>query len=87
MICGAKRVTDEMFFESAKTLARLVSESDLAKGGLYPPLTKIREVSAHIAVAVAEVAYKRELATEPRPADLLAHVKSRQYQPVYPRYV
>ncbi len=87
MICGARRVTDEMFFEAAKTLARLVSDEDLSMGCVYPALAKIREVSAHIAAAVAEVAYRRDLATEPRPADLLAQMKSKQYQPYYQSYV
>lgn len=87
VVCGAKRVTDEMFFEAAKTLAHLVSEEDLSRGCIYPPLGKIREVSADIAVAVAEVSYRRDLASEPRPADLLAQVKSRQYQPYYQSYV
>ncbi len=87
VLCGARRVTDEMFFEAAKTLAQLVSEEDLAMGCIYPPLGRIREVSAHIAAAVAEVAYRRDLATEPRPADLFAYVRSKQYQPRYQSYV
>jgi malate dehydrogenase (oxaloacetate-decarboxylating)(NADP+) len=86
-VCGAKRVTDEMFFESAKALVGLTSQSDLDKGCLFPSLTKIRDLSAHIAVATAEVAYKCDLAREPRPKDLLAHVKAMQYQPVYKKYV
>ncbi len=87
VVCGARHVNDEMFFEAAKTLAHLVSDEDLGVGCIYPPLAKIREVSAHIAVAVAEVAYARGLATEPRPTDLLAYVKSKQYQPTYQSYV
>jgi malate dehydrogenase (oxaloacetate-decarboxylating)(NADP+) len=87
VVSGARRVTDEMFFESARTLARLVSEEDLSKGCIYPPLAKIREVSAHIAAAVAEIAYERDLATEPRPKDLMQHVRSQQYQPYYQSYV
>jgi malate dehydrogenase (oxaloacetate-decarboxylating)(NADP+) len=87
VICDAKRVTDEMFFEAAKTLAGMVTDQDLATGCLFPPLTKIREVSAHIAVAVAEVAYKRDLTTVPKPKDLLAHVKAAQYQPEYSHYI
>ena len=85
--CGARHVTDEMFFEAAKTLANSVSEEDLSKVCIYPPLKKIREVSARIAAAVAAVAYKRGLATEPEPKDLLAHVKSQQYDPRYESYV
>ncbi|HAZ09151.1 MAG TPA: NAD-dependent malic enzyme [Elusimicrobia bacterium] len=84
--CAAKRVTDEMFYEAAKTLARLVTQGDLDTGCLFPPLTKIREVSAHIAAAVMSVAYRRGLATEPKPRDMLAFAKSRQYEPVYKKY-
>ena len=84
---GVKRITDDMFFAAAETLAGLVSESDIRKGAIYPPLTEIRNVSAHIATAVGEVAYKSGLATVPRPANLLEFVKSVQYQPVYKSYV
>jgi malate dehydrogenase (oxaloacetate-decarboxylating)(NADP+) len=85
--CGAKLVTDEMFFEAAHALAQQVSESDLEQGLIYPPLTEIREVSAAIAAAVAEVAYKRGLAAQPKPADLLAHIKAQMYVPRYQNYV
>jgi malate dehydrogenase (oxaloacetate-decarboxylating)(NADP+) len=40
-------------------------------------------VSAHIAAAVARLAYDRGLAPGPAPADLLAFVKSRMYEPRY----
>lgn len=83
----ARQVTDEMFFVAAKTLAAAVSADDLAQGSLFPPLTKIREVSAAIAAAVAEVAYQRDLAARPRPDDLLAFIKSQMYEPKYQSYV
>jgi malate dehydrogenase (oxaloacetate-decarboxylating)(NADP+) len=83
---GAKRITDEMFMGAALALAELVSEADLAQGSLYPELPRIREVSARIAAAVAEVAYRRGLATGAPPKDLLAHVKSHMYQPRYADY-
>lgn len=82
----AKRVPDEMFFASAKTLASLVTETDLAMGRIYPGLDRIREVSAAIAVAVAEVAYELGLTDMPRPADLAAHVQAQMYVPTYPEY-
>lgn len=85
--CGARHVTDEMFSAAAKALAGEVSRGDLIQGCIYPPLTKIRGVSAVIASAVAEVAYKRELAAEPKPSDMLAYMKSQQYQPDYKDYV
>jgi malate dehydrogenase (oxaloacetate-decarboxylating)(NADP+) len=80
---GAKRVTDAMFLAAAHTLAAQVSEEDLAQGSLYPPLAKVREVSARIGAAVAEVAFASGLATAPRPADLFAAMRARMYDPAY----
>jgi malate dehydrogenase (oxaloacetate-decarboxylating)(NADP+) len=85
--CQAKLITDEMFFAAAKTLASQVSAADLEQGRIYPPLTKIRDVSAVIATTVAEVAYNRGLARKPKPNDLSTYIKSRMYEPQYRRYV
>jgi len=82
----ARRVTDDMFMAAAKTLASLVDDSDLAQGSLYPALSRIREVSAAIATAVAETAYAAGLAGKPRPPDVLADVRSQMYDPRYPSY-
>ncbi len=87
VVAAARHVTDEMFMVAAKTLANLVSEADLAEGRIYPPLNQIRRVSAEIGAAVAQVAFERGLATEARPADLLAHVRARMYEPNYKVYV
>jgi malate dehydrogenase (oxaloacetate-decarboxylating)(NADP+) len=83
----ATRVTDEMFFVAARKLADLVSEDDLAQGRIFPSLTRIREVSAVIATAVAEVAFKRSLTKMNRPSDLSAHIKAQMYDPTYKEYV
>ncbi len=83
VISGASRIPDEMFAAAAKALAGLVGPDDLALGRIYPALNRIREVSAHIAVAVAEVAYAHGLATLPRPADLMAAAQAAMYQPEY----
>jgi len=80
---GARLVTDEMFMAAAHTLAYLVTPDDIEQGSLYPSLPRIREVSAHIAVAVAEVAYKRGLATVPRPNDMMGFIESQMYDPQY----
>jgi len=40
-------------------LADLVSEEDLEKGSLYPPLNTIQKCSLKIAARVAEYAYKQ----------------------------
>jgi len=84
---GTRLVTDEMFMSAARTLANLVTQSDLDQGSLYPALPRIREVSAHIAAAVAQIAYQHGLAAGPAPNDLLAHVQSHVYDPRYCDYV
>jgi len=81
--CESRSVTDEMFFAAAQALAGQVSEADLELGRVYPALSRIREVSALIATAVAEVAYERGLAREPRPTDVEAHIRSLMYEPNY----
>ena len=85
--CGSKHVTNEMFFAAAKALTNEVTEDDLANGCIYPSLRQIRHVSAVIAASVAEVAYEQGMTTVDRPDDLLAYMKSRQYQPEYTSYV
>jgi malate dehydrogenase (oxaloacetate-decarboxylating)(NADP+) len=84
---GAQRVTDEMFFAAARALADPVSEEDLAQGRIYRPIGSIGQVSAMIAVAVAEVAYRRGLTTQPKPDNLLAHIEAQMYVPCYESYI
>ena len=86
LACEAKHVTDEMFLVAARTLARHVSEADLQQGSVYPPLHRIREVSAAIATEVAELAYQRGLARKPKPDDLAASIRSIMYYPEYQLY-
>jgi malate dehydrogenase (oxaloacetate-decarboxylating)(NADP+) len=81
------RVTDEMFMAAARTLAASVGEDDLAQGSLYPPLNRVRDVSAHIATSVAEVAFRNGLAEIDRPDDVLEYIRSQMYEPVYTSYV
>jgi malate dehydrogenase (oxaloacetate-decarboxylating)(NADP+) len=80
---GTRLVTDEMFMAAARALAQLVSESDIEQGSLYPALPRIREVSAHIAAAVAGIAYERGLATGQLPNDLVGYIQSQMYDPHY----
>ncbi len=84
---GAARVTDEMFMVAARAVADLVSEADLAQGSLFPPLKEIREVSARIAMDVAEVVFRNDLADIERPADLESFIRSHMYDPEYPSYI
>ena len=83
----AKTIPNQIFLTAAKTLANLVSESDLANGSLYPPLSQVRELSAHIAVAVADYCFENGLAQVERPADLDKAVREAMWQPTDPKFV
>jgi malate dehydrogenase (oxaloacetate-decarboxylating)(NADP+) len=83
----ARHVTDRMFSAAARTLASMVGPEDLAVGRVYPSLKRIREVSARIGAAVAEVAFQDGLARVPRPAELAGMVEAEMWKPVYRSYV
>jgi malate dehydrogenase (oxaloacetate-decarboxylating) len=68
---GVRRVTEGMFLDAAKALAAQVSADDLAAGSLYPPLTRIREVSLAVACAVVRRAVTEGLAD----GELLSHLE------------
>jgi len=86
ILSAASECTDEMFFEAARTLAGMVNVDDLKQGRIYPSLSRIREVSAHIAEAVASVAFERGLARVPPPDDLGDAVRKSMFRPDYPMY-
>lgn len=86
IVSEATRVTDEMFLAAAECLAEQVTERDLAVGRVYPSLTRIREVSAHVATAVAEIAYDSNLTSRARPDDVLADIRDNMFEPEYLDY-
>lgn len=87
LVSEAREVSDAMFLAAARTLAGMVGPGDLEVGRVYPPLTRIRAASLHIAAAVAEVAHDTDLASAVRPADLLEDIRGRMFDPVYRDYV
>ncbi|WP_404423752.1 NAD-dependent malic enzyme [Nibricoccus sp. IMCC34717] len=87
LVAQARVVTDEMFLAAAYTVADLVGPEDLAVGRIYPGLTRIRDVSAKIATAVANLAWRDGTAQRAKPDDVEADVRSRMFEPVYHPYV
>ena len=86
IVSGSKRVTNEMFLAASHSLAKQVSEYDLERGCIYPPLSRVREVSAKIAYEVAMIAFNNGLTDREMPEDLMAEIREYMYQPVYPHY-
>ncbi|KAH8322822.1 hypothetical protein KR059_008265 [Drosophila kikkawai] len=63
-------IPDEMFLIAAKEVAKFVEISDIERGSLYPPLSRIPDLSMNIAIAVAQCAYDRGLSSIfPEPQD------------------
>jgi malate dehydrogenase (oxaloacetate-decarboxylating)(NADP+) len=76
-----------MFLAAADALTGEVTDEDRMKGLVYPPLWKLRSVSAQIAKAVASKAYELGLATNlPKPPNLLERIEARMWDPQYRRY-
>jgi len=86
MASEANRVTDEMFAAAAKCLDEQVSKEDFEKGRIFPSLSRIREVSAAIALTVAKVAFARKLTMMKEPSNLPGYIKAKMYDPVYQPY-
>jgi len=86
IVSKSRRITDEMFLAASHTLAKQVSQYDLERGCVYPPLSRIREVSAKIAFEVATIAFRDGFAEREEPEDLMAEIRAHMYQPVYPHY-
>ena len=84
---GATKVTDEMFFAAAKTLAHMVTVEELDAGTIYPDLGKIRQISLAIAAAVCRLAWDEGLARYAEPDDIRLYVRDCMYHPAYRPYM
>lgn len=54
---GIHHISEDLFLIAAQTVADFVTEEDLNKGSLYPPLKEVKNCSLQIAVKIAEYAY------------------------------
>ena len=79
----ATHVTEEMFIVAAEAVAEEVTEENLAVGLIYPPQSRILDVSLHVAERIATYIFDQGLARVPRPQDVAALIRTRVYRPVY----
>lgn len=85
-LSGAKRVSDKMLYVAAEALANHVTEEELSQGKVFPHISKIRDVSRRVAVAVVEQAMVEGQATKMYDyhiSDIDEYVKKKMYDPVY----
>lgn len=81
---GARRVTDEMFFAAARTLADLSPAIADPDASLFPDLTTIRDVSHRVALAVAKMAQSQGHAESTTPDELERRIRVKTWTPRYP---
>jgi len=83
LVAGAREITEGMFTIAAQTLAGLLTDSEIASRSLYPRLPRLREISAGIALAVAEEACRAGVAPEAARDALESGIAERMWHPDY----
>ena len=90
-LADAHRVRTPMWLEAAEAVADSVTEEDLAKGAVYPRMSRIREVSARVAARVAMKCHEMGVASipgkPPSSAKMLADARRKMYNPAYRCYM
>jgi malic enzyme len=81
----ASEVTDSMVSAASAALAQEITDAELHSGSLYPAVGRLREVSRHVAMAVAEAARKAGVAGD-NTSDIETLIDQATWNPVYPRY-
>jgi len=85
-LCGSKKITDRMLYCAAEALAKVLTEEELASGRVFPSVSKIRDVSLKVAIAIINEADRdglRTKLTDKEMANLEEFIKSKMYDPVY----
>jgi malate dehydrogenase (oxaloacetate-decarboxylating) len=84
----AKRISDAMFLAAARTIAALSPAKRDPQANLLPPLVEIRNVTFHVAQAVAKEAVAEGLAGITPDGDeaIAAAIKAIMWEPVYAPY-
>ena len=84
LVARASTITTGMFLAAAEALSTFVGLDMLRSGSLYPPITRVREVSRRVALAVAAQAAAEGVA-QPL-ADPEAAIEAAMWDPVYVPY-
>ncbi|MBV9556487.1 MAG: NAD-dependent malic enzyme [Pseudolabrys sp.] len=82
----ARRITDTMFMAAAKALAALSPARKDPSANLLPPVTALREVATHIAIAVGKQAHAEGLTSGVTADTIEGTVHARMWAPRYRTY-
>ncbi|XP_003974895.1 NAD-dependent malic enzyme, mitochondrial [Takifugu rubripes] len=88
ILSGVRHISDTVFLEAAKALAEQLTDEELAKGRLYPPLSDIREVSIQMAIKLVEYVYLKGMAFYyPEPLDKEGSVRATVWNTDYDSFM
>ena len=82
----ARRISDGMFLAAARALAELSPMKRDPRANLLPPLTELRTLSFHVALAVGRQAQAEGLANPCPEEELAAAVRAKTWEPAYASY-
>jgi malic enzyme len=83
LVCEAREVSDGMLETAAAAVAGLAVPEDLRAGALFPPVARLRSVTARVAEAVVRRAVREGVARNP-PADPAEAIAATMWDPAYP---
>jgi len=81
--CKVRRVSYRMLNRAGIALAKTLTPEEMSKGIVYPHISRIRQVSLEVAVAVARTAFLEGLAGIKEPVDLERFLSDHMYSPEY----
>ncbi len=84
LLAGASEVSDGMFSAAATALAEAVTSEDAARGRIYPPIERLREVTRSVAVAVMVRAGEEGVASPITAGEAAAKIEQFAWEPTYP---
>ncbi|CAL6019597.1 Malate_dehydrogenase [Hexamita inflata] len=85
-VCDASEITDMMIVAVSVALANMMSDDDLKKGTLLPPIADIREISVNAALGIIRQAEKEGKARKQLPKndeELKKIIRAAQWVPKY----
>ena len=86
IVADARRISDRMFLAAARTVAAFSPAEHDPAANLLPPLVEIRQLSFHVALAVAKQAQAEGLADSLSEEALADAVRDKMWDPRYARY-
>ncbi|KAK8593156.1 hypothetical protein V6N13_043233 [Hibiscus sabdariffa] len=100
LLSGSRIISDGMLQAAAERLAAYMTEEEVLKGMIFPPISKIRDITKEVAAAVIQEAVEEDLAEGYRDIDarelqkicqdqeeVLEYVQNNMWSPEYPTLV